>query len=52
MASQIFQKCNESNARISALASKIGQIKKVKAQLLIIYHLVKKIAFIFWIDSF
>jgi hypothetical protein len=31
---QIFQKCNDIIARISALASKVGQIKKVKAH----YH--------------
>ena len=29
--SQIFQKSNEINVRISALASKMGQIKELKA---------------------
>ena len=38
--SQIFQKSNEINVRISALASKMGQIKEIKALYYIKWYII------------
>ena len=40
MVSQIFQKSNEIIAKISALASKIGQLKKIKVLYYIEWYII------------